>query len=240
MCFLRVFQCMCNVVCGVCEDFNCRDCFNCENCCDFDNCLNCENFLSCENCFNRGNCFNRENCLNCGNRLNCGDQWCSACSDYCRSFPLCFCLERRQPNHQNRNQTTANQPRQNQTNVSRPALNDPSVREYGQQNMVNQYTEAVFNELAEVLQANEQDRGGRRQRDIMRHGINVNQNQSQSSPNNRRAICCICMDEAAIMMSEPCKHLCMCQGCSRGHRSAGDRRCPICRCRLRSIVQVYY
>lgn len=50
--------------------------------------------------------------------------------------------------------------------------------------------------------------------------------------------CVVCMTEPRCSIVLPCRHLCLCAGCSDVMRSQGQPKCPMCRTELDAVVQV--
>ena len=57
------------------------------------------------------------------------------------------------------------------------------------------------------------------------------------SPNNRGALCVICMNNAQTHCAVPCGHKCLCQACAGFAMKAGI--CPMCRQNVETIIRVY-
>ena len=51
--------------------------------------------------------------------------------------------------------------------------------------------------------------------------------------------CVICMHESRSHILIPCGHMCVCSSCAEGLKKARSRDCPICRKKIRQIVQVF-
>ena len=55
-------------------------------------------------------------------------------------------------------------------------------------------------------------------------------------------LCVVCQDQQKSMLVMPCRHMCLCRGCSGELlrlRRWQSRTCPLCRCRITSILEVY-
>jgi hypothetical protein len=50
--------------------------------------------------------------------------------------------------------------------------------------------------------------------------------------------CVVCMTALRCSIVLPCRHLCLCAGCSDVMRSQGQPKCPMCRTELDAVVQV--
>jgi hypothetical protein len=55
---------------------------------------------------------------------------------------------------------------------------------------------------------------------------------------DRRGLCVACVTAPADFLAAPCGHQCCCEECFQ-HIQRGDRRCPICRSTIQSIVRVF-
>jgi hypothetical protein len=49
-------------------------------------------------------------------------------------------------------------------------------------------------------------------------------------------LCCVCMEGERQVLLMPCRHLCVCRGCSEDERL---KDCPICRSEIRERMVVY-
>ena len=60
---------------------------------------------------------------------------------------------------------------------------------------------------------------------------------ASESEKKEQALCCICMSESANTLFLPCRHLAMCEGCTKEYVNRGSMCCPICREQATSIVE---
>lgn len=60
--------------------------------------------------------------------------------------------------------------------------------------------------------------------------------QAMGGTDSKVAGCVVCLDNAANLVCLPCKHLALCSGC--GGRTSVDE-CPICRCKLDDLMEVF-
>ena len=51
--------------------------------------------------------------------------------------------------------------------------------------------------------------------------------------------CSVCLVETAEVIIQPCGHVCMCRDCSNTLMENGDKKCPICRSKIKRIQNVY-
>jgi len=70
------------------------------------------------------------------------------------------------------------------------------------------------------------------------------QQQLEDTHNNSSGsnVCCICLDAPKSILVMPCRHLCVCVGCSRGGSGSAARPlrlCPVCRTHVTECLQVY-
>ena len=55
--------------------------------------------------------------------------------------------------------------------------------------------------------------------------------------NSELSVCCICRDAPKTILLLPCRHLCICESCSR--IPAMNQKCPVCRCTVSETLKVY-
>ena len=54
--------------------------------------------------------------------------------------------------------------------------------------------------------------------------------------------CIICLSERRTILLQPCKHLVLCEGCSKEftlHLFMNTSKCPLCREKIHSLEKVY-
>ena len=54
-----------------------------------------------------------------------------------------------------------------------------------------------------------------------------------------RGQCSVCLAEIAEVVIQPCGHVCICRDCADTIMENIDRKCPICRGRIKRIQNVY-
>ncbi|XP_071801917.1 uncharacterized protein [Asterias amurensis] len=54
-----------------------------------------------------------------------------------------------------------------------------------------------------------------------------------------RLLCVVCQDKVKNILIFPCKHLCVCEDCVDGILNRGSKKCPLCRGRISSYLEVY-
>lgn len=53
-----------------------------------------------------------------------------------------------------------------------------------------------------------------------------------------RKDCVICMTQERCIVVLPCRHLCLCAGCTKDFSEQSSKKCPICRCDVEGLLSV--
>mmetsp|Transcript_16245 Transcript_16245/g.17597 ORF Transcript_16245/g.17597 Transcript_16245/m.17597 type:complete len:187 (+) Transcript_16245:158-718(+) len=70
---------------------------------------------------------------------------------------------------------------------------------------------------------------------IEQRKCNLLKNQIESEKGNR--LCVVCQEKEKSVVLLPCRHLCLCYGCSESHQSIA--RCPLCRQSVNEKITVF-
>ena len=62
---------------------------------------------------------------------------------------------------------------------------------------------------------------------------------SQRKDDAENALCCVCRDNNKTVLLLPCKHLCLCEGCSEHIGTRRMTACPVCRQAVSDVLRVY-
>ena len=99
---------------------------------------------------------------------------------------------------------------------------------------------------AQIEDASEEDLAyciGKLEYAVTRLRTQVNKlQQMQRKTRDDSAVCCVCQDGAKTVLLLPCRHLCVCEGCSEAvdsRRRRLLRSCPICRETVEEMMKVY-
>ena len=63
-----------------------------------------------------------------------------------------------------------------------------------------------------------------------------------SSKQDSKGVCIVCMEEEKSVLLMPCKHLCMCKGCTDKLIAQSGRRkamCPVCRNLIMDTIEAF-
>ncbi len=56
-------------------------------------------------------------------------------------------------------------------------------------------------------------------------------------------VCAVCLERSSRVLVHPCEHLCLCKVCASemyNEEASSPPQCPICRCKITHISEVYY
>ncbi|XP_032241899.1 uncharacterized protein LOC5516260 [Nematostella vectensis] len=68
----------------------------------------------------------------------------------------------------------------------------------------------------------------------------VNRLREELERERDKTLCVICAEQPKQILIMPCRHMCLCSVCADTLLTHWNRRaCPLCRCRIRSLIEVY-
>ena len=98
--------------------------------------------------------------------------------------------------------------------------------------MLATFAALIFFQSAKESDA-ENDRLKAELRRARKSSVDLNKNESS------RGQCSVCLAEIAEVIIQPCGHVCICRDCADTIMENVDRKCPICRGRMKKIQNVY-